>query len=578
MSATTTPPQPRSGFNPAANLGILAKILIALGALATAAVIVGVVALSTKQRIADDFEKVVEEMMPGTLALARMNRNTSEFAALTYRAILAAQDPAQLALVAQQRDAAVRTFNQRLTEARQRLPRKAAELTQVEAKFREVSGHAGAALDAARDPNGGQDRARSIMRERFIPPYEALRDELVRMTNLAVDEAEAESANARADVAAATWTISALLGAGLVLAGALSAWLLLFGTARPVGALGAATARIAAGELDEPVPGTQRRDEAGSLARSLEVLRETARRARALEAEATAARERAEAERRAAALASADGVEAAMGGVVRALAASATELQATAESLDGTARRTAEQAASVAAGATQASANVQTVAAAAEEMNSAIGEITRQVGQAANMARRAVEDSRRTDATVRGLSESAARIGDVVKLISDIAGQTNLLALNATIEAARAGDAGKGFAVVAGEVKQLAAQTAKATEEIGRQIGEIQGATEQAVEAIRTIGTRVEEVDQIAAAIAAAVEEQGAATQEIARSVGEAAQGTNDVSASVSRVTAGVEETTQALVGLRDATGDVARQGTALKAALDQALQTMRAA
>jgi methyl-accepting chemotaxis protein len=578
MSDLVQQPARRLSFNPAANLGVFGKVVISLAVVVGAAIMVGVLGMRSVDRTETAFGHVAGEMMPGTLAIARANRNLSEYGTLSYRAILAAQDREQLALVTRAMEEVSAAFAGRVNDAARLLPDKADQLRQIGRRFAEVTAASRAAQDAARDPNNGQLQARAVMRERFLPSYEAMRDELVALTDRAVQAADDAVDTAMADGRVAdTWMIVVLV-LGVLASSTLAVWLLVFGTSRPIGAIGAATTKLAAGELDTPVPGVARGDEAGALARAIVTLRDGVRRGKELEAEAAAMRIRAEEERRAAARKSAEEVETAMGGVVRALAASSNDLQRTAEMLDGNAKRTSELASSVAAGATQASANVQTVAAAAEEMNSAIGEITRQVGQAAHMARRAVEDSRRTDGTVRGLADSAARIGDVVKLIANIAGQTNLLALNATIEAARAGDAGKGFAVVAGEVKALAAQTAKATDEIARQIGEIQSATGEAVAAIRGIGERVEEVDQIAAAIAAAVEEQGAATQEIARSVAEAAQGTSDVSASIVRVTGGVEDTTRAVASMRSATADVTRQGEALRTALDQALATMRAA
>jgi methyl-accepting chemotaxis protein len=383
--------------------------------------------------------------------------------------------------------------------------------------------------------------------------------------------AHAETASAQA------WLIGGSVG-GILLGVGLALLIVLRGVTGPLKRLSATAGDLAEGRIDTAVEATGRADEVGAIARGLEVLRGAALRARALEQEASAARAEAEAARLRAQRDLADRVERELGAVVQGLSATVGTLETGITTLDGTAHGTAERAASAAAGATEATSNVQTVAAAAEELASSVNEITRQVTAAAQVARRAVQDAREADGTVTGLSEAAQRIGDVVRLIGDIAGQTNLLALNATIEAARAGEAGKGFAVVASEVKTLASQTARATEEIGAQITAIQAATERAVQSIKGIAEVVAEVDGISATIAAAVEEQGAATREIARNVAEAAQGTNDVSANIAHVSAGVEETTGALDGLREATGAVARQGGALRDGLAGLLQGLRAA
>jgi methyl-accepting chemotaxis protein len=266
-----------------------------------------------------------------------------------------------------------------------------------------------------------------------------------------------------------------------------------------------------------------------------------------------------------------------VGAVVAAVAESAVRLQDSAVALSATAATSGQEAAAVAAAGGRAQGDVQAVAAAAEEMASSVHEISRQVGEAAGVARRAVQEARATDATVQGLSEAASRIGDVVRLIGDIAGQTNLLALNATIEAARAGEAGKGFAVVASEVKSLAGQTAKATEEIAAQISQMQQATTQAVEAIRGIGATVERTSEIATAIAAAVEEQGAATQEIARSAAQVAEATQTVAQRIEAVRGAAEATGTAAGAMRDDSGALAGQARQLRDKTDGFLRAVRA-
>ncbi len=264
--------------------------------------------------------------------------------------------------------------------------------------------------------------------------------------------------------------------------------------------------------------------------------------------------------------------------LVGKVAAAASDLRATAEKLSGTTSTTTQQVTNVAAAVEEASVNVQTVASAAEELHSSIAEIARQVAQSSTIAGKAVDDARRTDTIVKTLASGAQRIGDVVGLINSIAGQTNLLALNATIEAARAGDAGKGFAVVASEVKSLANQTAKATEDIGKQILDIQTATGEAVQAIESIAHTIEELSAIASSIASAVEEQGSATQEIARNVQEAASGTQHVSANIAGVSDGAKETGAAAGRVLTAASDLSGQAEQLRTDVRAFISDVKAA
>jgi methyl-accepting chemotaxis protein len=218
------------------------------------------------------------------------------------------------------------------------------------------------------------------------------------------------------------------------------------------------------------------------------------------------------------------------------------------------------------------------VAAASEQLSASISEISQQVARAASIAGRAVEETKQTDGTVQGLATAAQKIGEVVKLINDIAGQTNLLALNATIEAARAGEAGKGFAVVASEVKSLANQTAKATEDISAQIAAVQAVTKDAVDAIKRIGGTIGEVSAVATSIASAVEEQGAATQEITRNTHEAASRTKDVSGHIAGVSDGAQATGAAAQGVKSAAEALGAQAERLRAQVNDFLAKIRAA
>jgi methyl-accepting chemotaxis protein len=381
-------------------------------------------------------------------------------------------------------------------------------------------------------------------------------------------QARAEQADFEALLASLAAAAMALV-VGLVMASRL---------ARPLQALAEAGRSLAGGNTAVDVPGRGRRDEIGEVAAAMEVLRQGTLEAEQLRAGQAEARLQAERERRAGTLALADQVERSIGAVGEELTQSASMLQLQAQSLAGNIATAGQRGEGAAQGAHAASGNVQTVAAAAEQLSAAIAEITRQVAEAANVARRALERSHAADTTVQGLSASSQKIGEVVRLIGDIAGQTNLLALNATIEAARAGEAGKGFAVVASEVKNLAAQTARATEEIGSQISGMQQAVREAAEAIGAIAEVIAEVDHISGSIAAAVEQQGAATREIARNVQEAADGTDRVTFEVQAVSAATGEAASAASGLHDLGNNLVQQGGALRKELQGLLVGLRAA
>jgi methyl-accepting chemotaxis protein len=375
-------------------------------------------------------------------------------------------------------------------------------------------------------------------------------------------------------------TLLAVMGvSGVVLLLALPlAWLFARRLAQPLRVLTRSMHQIADGQLETAIPPPGAISEVREMVRALATLREASARARTLEAEAAAQRDRAAVERRQATQALIVEVEQSLGTVATTLAASATELDATSRTLASVSDHAVDKAGAAKDGTERATANVQTVAAAAEEMAASVGEITHRAEDAARVAGEAATEARSSDGAVRTLAEGAQRIGEVVRVIAGIASQTNLLALNATIEAARAGEAGKGFAVVAGEVKQLAAQTAQATESIGRQIAEMQAATAAAVVAIQGIGSTVERTNGIATAIAAAVEQQGAATREIARAAAAAAVNTQAASNDVQGVSKAMDEVGGAVQTLQLASGDVARQGETLQGELQALLSRLREA
>ncbi len=313
----------------------------------------------------------------------------------------------------------------------------------------------------------------------------------------------------------------------------------------PVKRLAEVVHDLAGDEEIDQVPYTSRGDEIGNMARAMEVFREAREERTKLLSEQD--RQRGEADSRQLAVDKLIGeFRETATGVITHLSERAGDMQSTAQALTGVAEATSGRATAASAASEEASSNVQTVASAAEELSASIEEIAQQIGKTTEVVQKANTVTEDTNQKVGGLAEAAQRIGDVVSLIQDIAEQTNLLALNATIEAARAGELGKGFAVVASEVKELAGQTAKATEEIGQQVASIQSSTNGAVEAIGMIAEIMGEVDQFTAAIAASVEQQGSATGEISRNVQQAAVGTREVAENVSGVTASIDETSQA--------------------------------
>jgi methyl-accepting chemotaxis protein len=334
--------------------------------------------------------------------------------------------------------------------------------------------------------------------------------------------------------------------------------------------------RLAYGDKSIAVPFADKRDEIGKLARALDVFRR-----QALELEQQTEAQRQADARNAELMATerrsiAAEFEARVTDMITGSFTSSTGMHDTAKIMSDVADRSLLQAGSVAAAAEEATSNVQTVAAASEELYASISEISRQVAESARISSDASEETKRINGMMSDLANSASRIGEVVKLVNDIASQTNLLALNATIEAARAGDAGKGFTVVAGEVKTLAAQTARATEEITSQITSVQNETRRAVDAIRNIGSVIEQVKQISSGIASAVEEQGAATQEIARNVSQAAAGTNEVSANVGGLTQAAGTTKSIAEKVLTVASEQARYAETIRAEISNFLVKMR--
>ena len=356
------------------------------------------------------------------------------------------------------------------------------------------------------------------------------------------------------------------------------AWMISRSISRPLGQLGARMRALADGVLEGDIPGTERGDEIGAMAATVQIFKDNALRIRGLEKVEAETQARGAAERRAAMESLAGDFERSVNGIVRSVSTAAAGMQTTAQSMTATASDASARAATVGAASQSASNNVGTVAAAAEELSSSVTEISRQVQRSSEIASKAVGDAERTNATVGALSTGAEKIGEVVKLIHSIAAQTNLLALNATIEAARAGESGRGFAVVASEVKALANQTAKATEEISAQVAAMQASTSDAVASIGGITETIAQMSEITVSISTAIEQQGNATREIARNIQSVAAGSNEISAHIGGVTTAAAATGTAASDVLSNARELDNQSGMLRGAVDEFLTKVRAA
>jgi methyl-accepting chemotaxis protein len=403
-------------------------------------------------------------------------------------------------------------------------------------------------------------------------------DEQVNKINQRLGQVRAEQGQKTAAAVQHTELTVILTASGALVLGAVLAWLIGASVSGPIRSMTDRMQSLAAGELDQPIPGGESRDEIGRMARAVEVFRENALAVRRMQGEATTQRDAAEADRMRMMAELAGRFEQGMQGVITGVGGRAADMGRSAQELARVAERGRGLAEAVATRAEQASINVQTVASATQELATSIREISSQVQRSVAVSSRATDETQRTSGLINGLSSAAEKIGTIIQLIQAIASQTNLLALNATIEAARAGDAGKGFAIVASEVKNLASQTAQATEQIASQIATIQSATNETVAAMAQFGATVREMADISTAIAAAVEEQGAATGEIARNVEEAATGTAAVTHEISDVRAVAGETDAGAEAALAAAAALQQQAVSLKSNVDDFLNTIRAA
>ncbi|WP_207461721.1 methyl-accepting chemotaxis protein [Azospirillum sp. SYSU D00513] len=555
------------------NLSITTKIMASLLLMGLLTLGTNLYALSSMTAIDAEYSELIEHEAMAASSLPRANRILSEIARLTYRMIAEDDLDAAANLVSTIESSEARALA--WFERSERLPETHERVAALKAEFQRIALLSNAVQKAVLSED--KALAAKLMAEAVEPALQALGTELSKLIDEILTRMDAASAAATDSTDKSYRLVLATALVGIALCLGLAVLIARSGIAVPVRALSGIMERLAGGDNAVEVTGHDRKDEIGAMARTVLVFRENAVAKQRMEAEQAEQKSRAETERRALMHRMAEEFEASVKTVVSQVSSAVAQMQGNARQLSSVAEESRAQASTVASATLQASANVHTVATAAEEMSGSIAEISRQVEQSATVAAEAVNRATGANRTVQALAAQAGAIGEVVQLIHGIAAQTNLLALNATIEAARAGEAGKGFAVVASEVKNLASQTAKATEEISAQIGGMQAATGEAVDAIAEIAVTITRLNEIATSIASAMEEQDAATKEIARNVQQAARGTEEVSSNIAGVEESARGTGRAASEMLDAADSLAGQASTLTAEVDRFIREVRA-
>jgi len=556
-------------------IAIKVNLIVALMAVVT----VGTVIFATQRmRMGDDaYSDVVARVDQSTTLAVRARGMAENYVSSAFQLAAETTDEGNAMYLAQT-DTSRKAYESIMAAVLKDLPEKRAIIDPTVANFQKAFAACDPGIKYAATTNTPEDNLKAAQRLKAecVPLAEQAIKAHVKMVDALIASSKKVSDNLTEEADFAIRMVWIAAGVGLFLGLAVALWIGIKGLSQPIGRLKSVMEALARNDLRVDVPGIERRDELGEMARTVEVFKTNGLEVERMKEEQQAAEKRIAEQRKADMIKMADDFEGAVGEIVETVSSASTELEASAGTLTKTAERAQQVTTTVAAASEEASANVQSVASATEEMASSVNEISRQVQESARMANDAVGQARSTTERVSELSKAASRIGDVVELINTIAGQTNLLALNATIEAARAGEAGRGFAVVASEVKALAEQTAKATGEIGQQITGIQAATQDSVNAIKEISVTIEKLSEISSTIAAAVEEQGAATQEISRNVQQAAQGTQQVSSNITDVQRGASEAGSASSQVLSAAQSLSSDSNRLKLGLDKFLNSMR--
>lgn len=558
---------------------IATKIFIIIGIMALSAAAIsgiGVWGLQTVTGAAHEIDHTAGNIRIG----ARLNQNVIDIGRAEF---MAAADPSEI-------DEARAIVNQATEQARDRLTRlKAGVDAETRAQLEAAEGQLNTYIQRVNQTLALAERARGVeiasAQQRVIdqanenrPLARTVRDDLAAVVNALDAQGDQVAEDASAVAASSMVMLIAVAAIGILSGLALGFFIARFGIAQPLSGVMGSIKHIADGKLDTEVTGTERKDEIGELAGVANYFREQLQRTRELEAEAEANEERARERRIQEMNQLADDFEAAVGEIVTQVGAAAEQLLGNASNMAAIAEETNRQSTTVSAAAEQASANVQSVAGAAEEFSASITEVAQQIGDTRQKAREALDQAGQSAEAMNRLRDVVETVASVTELISNIAEQTNLLALNATIEAARAGEAGKGFAVVASEVKALAEQTAKATDEISSKIQEMQEAANGSITSVEVITGQISAITERSEGIAAAAEEQQATTQEIARNVAEAATGTGEVTASMAGIAEASNAAGKASAEVKDAASMLSEQTRSLKSEMAAFVEKVRAA
>ncbi|TWB80357.1 methyl-accepting chemotaxis protein [Nitrospirillum amazonense] len=559
------------------NIRILWKIVIIVAAMALAAGGIAAAGLLGLRTMADNATEIQAAGNAATLS-ARMSRELSTINRLEYRVLAL---PEEWEDAAKARDVATATLQGRL-DALEKLvtPDERPQLDAVRAAYADYAPVMATLFDKVRQARDGGGGSRTGLVDAIHDSrahVAALQDRMKALVDTLEQRSVAVNEHAQRAARMAT-RLMVLFAAVGIAAGLAVGWLVArHGLLRPITLVVGSLRALADGKLEAEVPCADRGDEIGDIGRAALVFRNNAREADRLRA-AQATEQQAKARRAEALEGLVAHFEAQSADLVHLLASAATEMEATATSMAGLADQTNQRSGAVASASHQAALNVQTVAAATEELALSVKEIAQQVSHSRDIADKAQVEMEDTRTTVAQLADAAQRIGGIAQLIAGIASQTNLLALNATIEAARAGDAGRGFVIVANEVKSLATQTSKATDEIAGRIAEIQALTGRTVGAIDHINGTIATLSEIAVVIASAVEEQTAATNEIARNVNEAAQGVGDVSTTITDVNHAAITTGDAAGQIVNASGQLSRRAETLNREIATFISGVKAA